>query len=235
MAERIIKSKERIQQHGEVFTPRWVVEEMLHIPEIKVACEKITATFLEPAAGEGAFLVAILEKKLTIVEKSYHKDLYQYENFALLALTTLYGIELLVDNVEACRKNLFECFKQVYQQQAAHHQETMKEQVLESAKQIITTNIVQGDFLTRRNNKDQPITFYEWKPVQADSEMQEVIVERTIYTFDEIFSKEARKEPTKQSSDQLDLFEMDQVDDLSTKKDFAYAQRLSIRKLASLE
>src|SRR5690625_6585611 len=81
---------------------------MLDIPEIKAACENLTATFLEPAAGEGAFLVAILERKLNMVAKKYNDDLTQYENYSLLALTTLYGIELLEDNAQICAMNMFQ-------------------------------------------------------------------------------------------------------------------------------
>ncbi len=65
--EKLIKSKERVQQHGEVFTPQWMVKKMLDVEGIKQACENIDATFLEPAAGDGNFLVAILERKLKSV------------------------------------------------------------------------------------------------------------------------------------------------------------------------
>src|SRR5690625_3627740 len=88
LEENLIKSKQRVQKHGEVFTPRKIVNKMLDLPEIKEACENVLATFLEPAAGEGAFLVAILERKLNMVAKKYNKDLKQYENYSLLALTT---------------------------------------------------------------------------------------------------------------------------------------------------
>lgn len=51
MAENLIKSKQRVQKHGEVFTPSWMVQKMLDTPGIKEACETVSATFLEPAAG----------------------------------------------------------------------------------------------------------------------------------------------------------------------------------------
>lgn len=92
MKEEIIKSKLRVQKHGEVFTPKRIVNKMLDIPGLKDACENLTSTFLEPAAGEGAFLVVILERKLNVVSEKYNKDLTQYENYSLLALTTVYGI-----------------------------------------------------------------------------------------------------------------------------------------------
>src|SRR5690625_8051956 len=105
--EEISKCKRRVQKHGEVFTPKRIVNKMLNIPGVKEACESLTKTFLEPSAGEGAFLTAILERKLTKVTETYNADLKQFENHSLLALTTLYGVELLEDNVQTCVMNMF--------------------------------------------------------------------------------------------------------------------------------
>ena len=116
--EKIIKSKARVQKHGEVFTPRKIVNQMLDVPEIKEACENLTATFLEPAAGEGAFLIEILKRKLIMVSERYNDDLTQYENYSLLALSTLYGIELLEDNAQICVMNMYETYYDYYQKQA---------------------------------------------------------------------------------------------------------------------
>ncbi|HEO0860675.1 TPA: methylase, partial [Streptococcus agalactiae] len=73
MEENLIKSKHRVQKHGEVFTPSWMVQKMLDTPGIKEACENVSATFLEPSAGDGNFLQAILERKLASVIKQYGK------------------------------------------------------------------------------------------------------------------------------------------------------------------
>src|SRR5699024_12107836 len=96
---------------------------MLDLPEIKEACENLTATFLEPAAGEGAFLVEILERKLGLVANKYNNNLIQYENHSLLALTTLYGIELLEDNTQTCVMNMIHKFYENYYQQVQHNEE----------------------------------------------------------------------------------------------------------------
>lgn len=194
MSENIIKSKRRVQKHGEVFTPRKIVEMMLNTPEIKVACENLTATFLEPAAGEGAFLVAILERKLNMVKTKYNQDLTHFENFSLLALTTLYGIELLEDNVQTCVMNMFELYYDVYREQARCYGGEVKRNVLDSAKEIISSNIKQGDFLTRKDAKGNPLIFSEWKPINLRKNIKNIKVQRTEYTLDEIYNN-VQKEP----------------------------------------
>ena len=89
--EKLIKSKERVQQHGEVFTPQWMVKKMLDVEGIKQACENIEATFLEPAAGDGNFLVAILERKLKSVTDHFSSG--HWKTKSLFALSSIYGIE----------------------------------------------------------------------------------------------------------------------------------------------
>ena len=79
--EVIIKSKKRVQNHGEVFTPKWIIEQMLNTAGVKEACENIESTFLEPSAGEGAFLVAILSRKLEMVTDCYNESLKQSEHY----------------------------------------------------------------------------------------------------------------------------------------------------------
>src|SRR5690625_3297407 len=106
--EKIINSKKRIQNHGEVFTPKRIINEMLDLPNIREACQNITSTFLEPAAGEGAFLVEILNRKMKMVIKNYGDDITRFENHSLLALSTLYGVELLEDNAQKCVMNMYQ-------------------------------------------------------------------------------------------------------------------------------
>ena len=93
MSEGLIKSKKRVQQHGEVFTPAWMVKKMLDTPGIKEACENIYATFLEPAAGDGNFLLAILERKLKAVTEQHDKR--NWKTKALVALTSIYASSIL--------------------------------------------------------------------------------------------------------------------------------------------
>ncbi|MDT2835257.1 N-6 DNA methylase [Vagococcus carniphilus] len=188
MNETIIKSKTRVQKHGEVFTPRKIVEEMLDMPGVKECCENLTATFLEPSAGEGAFLIAILERKLNMVANQFNSDLVQYENYSLLALSTLYGIELLEDNAQNCTMNMFQVFYDKYRNQASIHEtKSVNKRVLDSAKVIIAANIRQGNFLTRLTPGDTPIIFDEWKAIKLRKTTKNIKIARTEYTLDEIY------------------------------------------------
>jgi hypothetical protein len=103
-----MKSKHRVQKHGEVFTPQWVVDKMIAIPGIKERTEDVFATFLEPSAGEGAFLLAIEDMKLKFVTDTYSGD--SWSTYALWALSGIYGIEYLEDNLEAARQNMLGAF-----------------------------------------------------------------------------------------------------------------------------
>src|SRR3954463_10825440 len=96
-----VKSKQRVADHGEVFTPAWMVEAMLDL--VKDESERIDARFLEPACGSGNFLVSILKRKLATVQARYGRSLFENRHHALLALMSTYGIELLEDNVAECR------------------------------------------------------------------------------------------------------------------------------------
>ncbi len=212
MKEEIIKSKIRVQKHGEVFTPKRIVNKMLDIPEVKDACENLTATFLEPAAGEGAFLVAILERKLNMVSEKYNGDLTQYENYSLLALTTLYGIELLEDNAQTCVMNMFQKYYDKYKEQVEHHNGELKEKVLDSAKKIISLNVDNGNFLTRKSRDGSPLVFSEWQPINLKKTTKNIKIQRTEYTLDEIYGR-VKKENGKAINHaikqpvQLDMFD----------------------------
>ena len=92
-----MKSKKRVADHGEVFTPAWMVEAMLHL--VKNETERIDSRFLEPACGSGNFLVQILQRKLAAVELKYGKSDFERRHYALLALMCIYGMELLADNI----------------------------------------------------------------------------------------------------------------------------------------
>ena len=99
----LVRSKQRVADHGEVFTPPWLVEAMLDL--VKGESERIDSRFLEPACGSGNFLVRVLFRKLTTVQHKYGKSDFEKRNFALLGLMCIYGIELLPDNVAECRAN----------------------------------------------------------------------------------------------------------------------------------
>ena len=141
--ESLITSKQRVSDHGEVFTGGREVNAMLDL--VKQETERVDSRFLEPACGNGNFLAAILERKLSVVERRYSKSQLEYERNAVLAVASIYGIDKLEDNVTECRQRLFEVFDRLYTAQFKH---TAKEECRESIKYILGRNIVHGDALT---------------------------------------------------------------------------------------
>lgn len=211
MTEKIIKSKSRVQKHGEVFTPKSIVNKMLNLPEIKKACESLTATFLEPSAGEGAFLVEILNRKLEMVSRKFNNDLAQFENYSLLALSTLYGVELLEDNAQTCVMNMFQKYYEIYTNQVDIHNGKINQKVLDSAKTIISSNIGNGNFLTRKAVDGTPLVFSEWEILNLRKNTKFLKVQRTEYTLEEIYSNTQKVQGQSlrgihQDPEQLDMF-----------------------------
>jgi len=149
----LIKSKRRVADHGEVFTPRWLVEKMLDL--VKHETERIDSRFLEPACGSGNFLVPVLQRKLAAVEAKFGKSDFERQHYALLALMCTYGIELLADNVFECRANMLEVFNDYL-----NLAET--DELYAAASYVLSQNLVHGDALTLRTHDGQPITFAEW-------------------------------------------------------------------------
>lgn len=148
-----IKSKERVRDHGEVFTPAWMVEAMLVL--VKDETERIDSRFLEPACGSGNFLVRILDRKLVAVELKFGKSDFEKRHYALLALMCMYGIELLLDNTLECRANLLERFSRYLNL-------SQTDELYLAASYVLSQNIIHGDALKMRTWDDQPITFAEW-------------------------------------------------------------------------
>lgn len=149
----LIKSKQRVANHGEVFTPAWMVEAMLDL--VKDETERIDSRFLEPACGSGNFLVQVLRRKLAAVEFKYGNSDFERQHYALLALMCIYGVELLSDNVAECRANLLEILAEYL-----HADEPNK--LRRAAFYVLSQNLVHGDALTMRAHDGQPITFAEW-------------------------------------------------------------------------
>jgi hypothetical protein len=149
----LIKSKERVADHGEVFTPPWMVEAMLNL--VKDETERIDSRFLEPACGSGNFLVRVLQRKLATVEIKFGKSEFEKRHYALLALMCIYGIELLVDNIAECRVNLLEIF-------ADYLNLDESDDLYRTASYVLSQNLVHGDALTMRTHGGLPITFAEW-------------------------------------------------------------------------
>ena len=194
----LMKSKHRVQKHGEVFTPQWVIDKMIAIPGIKEKTEDVFATFLEPSAGEGAFLLAIEEMKLRFVTENYCKD--TWGRYALWALSSIYGIELLEDNLAAARQNMLELFVDYYE--AVHDAPLSKgSNLYKSARTIIWANVVQGDTLSHKNLRGEYITFSHWERV-PDTLCK---VQRTPFIYSSLFIDDKQKS----SGTQQRLFEME--------------------------
>lgn len=181
--EHLIKSNKRVKEHGEVFTPKRVVKLMLNQPEIYEALHSLTATFLEPAAGEGAFLTEILSRKLELANH-LSTDIKEFEQNALIALTSLYGIELLVDNTELLTMHMYRVFYQEYLRQLSKYNESENKKVAKSALTIVKANMVQGDALTGKNKNGDDIIFSEWNMLPVKRGVQKV--KRIEYTLDAI-------------------------------------------------
>ena len=149
----LIRSKQRVADHGEVFTPDWMVEAMLDL--VKGETERIDSRFLEPACGSGNFLVRVLKRKLAAVELKYGQSGFEKRHFALLGLMCTYGIELLADNIAECRANLlaiFDAYLDLDDQDDLHR----------AAVHVLSLNLVHADALTMRMHGDVAITFAEW-------------------------------------------------------------------------
>jgi hypothetical protein len=155
----LVKSKRRVADHGEVFTPPWMVEKMLNL--VAAESERIDSRVLEPACGSGNFLVPVLTRKLATVEVRYGKSDFERRHHALLALMCIYGIELLADNAIECRANLIEVF-------ANYLVLVPGDPWYTAAERVLAANIVQGDALsmttvgTTPETRGHPIVFPEW-------------------------------------------------------------------------
>jgi len=152
-AKSLVKSRQRVADHGEVFTPAWMVENMLDL--IKEESERIDARVLEPACGSGNFLVPVLIRKLATVQRRHGKSDFEKRHYALFALMCIYGIELLADNAQECRDNLAEVFD-------AFLEISDDDVWAQAARAVLAANIVQGDALTMTVPGGQHIVFPEW-------------------------------------------------------------------------
>ncbi len=151
--EELVKSKQRVADHGEVFTPASIVEDMLDL--VKSESERIDSRFLEPACGSGNFLKAVLIRKLRAVEARYSKSEFERRHYALFALMSIYGIELLADNILECRQNLLTIFTEFL---GATDVEVWRL----AAINVLGAHIIQGDALTLKTADEEPIEFPEW-------------------------------------------------------------------------
>jgi hypothetical protein len=191
----LVKSRKRVIDHGEVFTPSWMVEEMLDL--VKIETERIDSRILEPACGSGNFLCSVLTRKLITVQSKYGKSDFERKHHALFSIMCIYGIELLGDNVVECRSRLLSIY--------ANFLSTEPQDLwYRAAQAVLEANIIQGDALTLTTNSSQHIEFPEWgylgvgkyqrRDFRFDSLTQRSSIEGTLF---ELFEEDQLFVPTK--------------------------------------
>lgn len=190
-----VKSRQRVADHGEVFTSEREVNAMLDL--VKQETDNIDSRFLEPACGDGNFLAEILNRKLDVVQRKYKKNQFEYERYALVAIGNIYGIDILQDNVKSCLERLFLIFLHQYRNLFG---EKINEQYLESIKFILFRNIIHGDALSLKTVGmiEEPIVFSEWSLVIGDK------VNRRDFIFDSLMNPYTNNES--KSTNQPGLF-----------------------------
>ena len=171
------KSKQRVADHGEVFTADREVKAMCDL--VKQETERIESRFLEPACGSGNFLAEILTRKLAVVKARYGKSPADYEKYSVLAITSIYGVELLQDNAAECRERLFALWDEAY---TANNRQAADEQCREAVRFILEKNILCGDALTLRQADGSPIIFAEWSLVTGNQ------IKRRDFALDELLN-----------------------------------------------
>ncbi|WP_233838733.1 GIY-YIG nuclease family protein [Thermosynechococcus sichuanensis] len=178
---RHIKSKQRVADYGEVLTPPHIVNAMLDL--VKQETERIDSRFLEPACGTGNFLIEVLRRKLEVVKKRYAKRQLDYERYAVLAVSSLYGIDILADNAEECRRRLYQTFDAPY---TALFGDQAKAACRRAVRYILQRNIVHGDALSLKavGENPQPIIFSEWSLVNGS------LLKRRDFTFRKLLYSE---------------------------------------------
>lgn len=202
LEENLIKSKQRVQKHGEVFTPAWMVQKMLDTPGVKEACENVYKTFLEPSAGDGNFLQAILERKLEAVVRQYDKR--NWKTKSLVALSSIYGIEFLEDNLEVARSRMFLYYLDWYEKTFSVKLSS-KSDIYKSAHYLIHKNIVRGNTLTQQHPvTGEPIRFNEWQLVKGHPSL----VRKIPFALSELLGKEVEDDRTVVEG-QLSFFDID--------------------------
>ena len=164
-----VKSKRRVADHGEVFTAEREVKAMCDL--VKDECDRIDSRFLEPACGNGNFLAEILTRKLAVCKRLYKKYIPDYEKYSFLAVSSIYGVELLADNAAECRKRLYAIWEKEYNSVCKNEQ---SEDTKKAVRYLLNKNILCGNALSlmqvdeQGNDTDQFITFCEWSFVKGN-------------------------------------------------------------------
>jgi len=170
-------SKQRVADHGEVLTAEREVNAMLGL--VHNETERIDSRFLEPACGTGNFLAPILERKLAVVKRKYGKSQLEFERYAIAATGSIYGVDILEDNVRHCQERLFTIFNDIY---TALYKKKCKDSYRDAIRYVLSRNILWGDALSLKTVAKQPtpIVFSEWSLVRGS------MVKRRDYSFAEL-------------------------------------------------
>jgi hypothetical protein len=191
-------SKQRVTDHGEVFTAEREVNAMLYM--VRHETERIESRFLEPACGDGNFLAPVYEKKLAIIKKRYGKSQLEFERYAVVGTGSIYGVDILEDNVKLCRERLFQIFNEMY---TGLFKNKGKDTMREVIRFILEKNLLWGDALSFKtvSKNPAPIIFSEWSPVNGS------MVKRRDFKFEELFAD---------SEANINLFKQAHISDLGT-------------------
>lgn len=178
-------SKQRVTDHGEVYTNAREVNAMLDL--VKQETDRIESRFLEPACGTGNFLVEILGRKLAVVERRYAKSPIEYERYAVLAVSSIYGVDILADNVIVCQNRLFDVFNEQY---VALFKKQASDKCCQAVRFILGRNILHGDALTLKTveNPPRPIIFSEWSAVNGN------MLKRRDFVYGDLLDKASHRE-----------------------------------------
>lgn len=174
-----IKSKKRVADHGEVFTSSSEVNNMLDL--VYHEAERIESRFLEPACGTGNFLIEIYTRKLQVVEKKYKKSQIDFEKYAFLSASSIYGIDLMPDNIAECKQRLLGKFEEVYKNL---YKKKCKRAFIDVINYILSKNLLVGDALTLLKDSGDPIIFPEWNFVRGS------MIKRRDYIYKELIKEE---------------------------------------------
>lgn len=194
MARKQIKSRKRVSDHGEVFTSDREVNAMLDL--VKDESERIDSRFLEPACGDGNFTTAILKRKLASVEHQYGKSPSDYERYSIVALSSIYGVDILEDNVLECQKRLYDVWNKEYE---IHCGSETDDECREAARYILSRNILCGDALTMLKADHTPIVFSQWDLAIGNK------MKRRDYRLDQLMQNDDSQMSLTESTSRSDL------------------------------
>ena len=158
-----VRSRRRVVDHGEVFTAEREVNAMLDL--VRAETERIESRFLEPACGNGNFIAEVLRRKLAVVAARYRRSPDEYQRYAFLAVSSIYGVDILADNVGECRERLF---KSVEKDARSNIKGSIEPAFLDAVRYVLEKNILCGDALTLKDASGAPIAFAEWSMLGGD-------------------------------------------------------------------